>query len=183
MRRQRERERLDEVAVDAEPDAQPIVEWLDVDVGAAVAQRLADDLADELHHGRLVVEVDLGDGLGHQSLVVLGGEGGDDVVDVGGRAVHLLDERRDRLLVGGLPGEALARGRFDLLSPRRRRIGGVQHDQAIFLTDRHHLVLAGDLLGEAGDDLLVELHDRDVGNRYLTHRSDGWSTSSTRPTP
>ena len=172
-RRQRQRERLDEVAVDAEADAQPIVERLDVDVGAAVTQRLADDLADELHHGRLVVEVDLGDGLGNQTLIVLGGEGGDDVVDVGGRAVHLLDERGDGLLVGCLPGEALTRGRFDLLSPRCRRIGGVQHDQAVFLTDRHHLVDAGDLLGEAGDDLLVEFHDRDVGDRYLADRSDG----------
>ena len=107
------------------------------------------------------------------ALVVLGGEGSDDVVDVGSRAVHLLDERRDGLLVGGLPGEALTRGRFDLLTPVRRRIGGIQHDQAIFLADRHHLVGAGDLLGKAGDDLLVELNDRDVRDRYLTHGGDG----------
>jgi hypothetical protein len=104
--RQRQRERLDEVAVDAEPDAETIVERLDVDVGAAVAQRLADDLADELHHRRLIVEADLGDRLGGMwRCSSSAAKDGDDVVDVGGRAVHLLDERRHRLLVGGVPHE------------------------------------------------------------------------------
>ena len=44
----RQLERLDEVTVDAEPDAQPVVERLDVDVRAAVAHGLADDPVDEL---------------------------------------------------------------------------------------------------------------------------------------
>ncbi len=107
------------MTVDAEADAQPVVERFDVDVRAAVAQRLADDLADQLHDGRLIVEVDLGDRVGDLTLVVLGGERRDDVVDVGRRAVHLLDERRHRLLVGRLPRETLAGRRLDLLAPPR----------------------------------------------------------------
>ena len=56
----RQLDRLDELTVDAEPDAQLVVERLDVDVAGAVAHRLADDAAHELHHRRLVVEADLG---------------------------------------------------------------------------------------------------------------------------
>ena len=63
MGRHREAERLDEVTVDAEPDAHVAVERLDVDVGGAVAQRLTDDARHELHDRRLVVEADLGDGV------------------------------------------------------------------------------------------------------------------------
>ncbi len=33
-------------------------------------------------------------------------------------------------------------------------------------------MLAGDLFGEPGDDLLVELHERCIGHRYLADRSD-----------
>ena len=115
MGRQREAERLDEVAVDAEPDAQAVVERFDVDVRAAVAQRLADDAAHQLHDRGTVVEADLGDRLGGLAGVVLGGERGDEDVDVGGRAVHLLDERRDRLVVGRLPHELLAGDLLDHL--------------------------------------------------------------------
>jgi hypothetical protein len=173
--RQRQRERLDEVAVDTEPDPEPVVERFDVDVRAAVAECLADDLGDELHDRGLVVEADLGDRLGGQTLVVLGGERGDDVVDVGGRAVHLLDERRHRLLVGGVPHEALTGGRLDLLAPPRRRVGGVQQCRAVVLGDRHHLVGASDLFGELGGHLLVELHDRDVGHGHLARGGHGRS--------
>ena len=42
-------------AVDAEPDPHPVVLRLDVDVGGAVAQRLGDDLLDDLDDRRVVV--------------------------------------------------------------------------------------------------------------------------------
>ena len=79
----RQAERLDEVTVDAEPDAQLLVERLDVDVARAVAHGLADDAVHELDDRRLVVEADLG-GLGRDpGLVVLEVERGDEPVDVG----------------------------------------------------------------------------------------------------
>ncbi len=61
MGRQRQRERFDQVTVDTEPDTQPVVERLDVDVRAAVTKGLADDLADELDDRCLIVEVHLGE--------------------------------------------------------------------------------------------------------------------------
>ncbi len=116
-----------------------------------------------------VVEADLGDRVGGLTGVVLGGERGDEQVDVGGRAVHLLDERRDRLVVRRLPHELLAGDLLDHLAPRRRRVGGVEHDHPALVGDRHHLVLAGDLFREAGDDLLVER--RRCSSRRRAHRT------------
>ena len=81
MRRQRQAERLDEVTVDAESDAQTVVERLDVDVRRPVAQRLADDLRDELDDGGLVVEADLRHRLGDRLLAVFAGERRDEVVE------------------------------------------------------------------------------------------------------
>ena len=67
----------------------------------------------ELHHRRLVVKADGGDGFGGVLLLVLVGERRDQLVDVGRRAEHLLDERGDGLVVGGLPEELLPRGGLD----------------------------------------------------------------------
>ena len=164
MCRERQAERFDEVTVDAEPDAQAVVERFDVDVGAAVAQRLTDDPVDQLDDRGTVVEADVGQHLGGDALLVLAGELRDQDVDVGRRAVHLLDVRRDGLLVGRLPHELRARDLLDHLPAGRRRIGGVEDDHAALVGDRHHLVLAGDVLGESADDLLVERLDARVGD-------------------
>jgi len=109
------------------------------------------------------------------ALLVLGREARHNVVDVGGRAVHLLDERRHGLLVRGLPHELLTGGRLDLLATPRRRVGCIEQDRAIRLGDRHHLVGTSDVLGELRDDLLVEFGHRDVGDGDLAHRCDGCS--------
>ncbi len=53
-------------AVDAVADAQVVLQRLDVDVGGALLERLAEDLVDEVHHrGLLVVLVQHGDLLLH----------------------------------------------------------------------------------------------------------------------
>ena len=119
MRRQWKAERFDEVAVHSEADAQPVVEWLDVDVRRSVTQRLAHDASHQLHHGGLVVEADRRNRLGFLTLDVFGVERAEDLVEVRGRAVHLLDHRRDRCVVGRLPDEALAGGGLDDLTARR----------------------------------------------------------------
>ncbi len=79
---ERKAERLDEVTVDAEPDAQLLVERLDVDVGRTVAHRLADDAADELDDRGLVVEADLGGDRCSLALIVADLEDLDESVDL-----------------------------------------------------------------------------------------------------
>ena len=83
---------LTQRTVDAEADADATVGWLDVDVRGAVANRLGDDLVDQLDHRCVVVDdqfrlllgcggrpelADVVVAFGHDAVV--GVEGGDDV--------------------------------------------------------------------------------------------------------
>ena len=143
-----------------------------MDVRRPVAQRLADDPLHELDDGRLIVEVDVGDGLRGVTLLVLTGERGDERVDVRRRPVHLLDVRGDRLVVRGAPRELATDGGFDTLAASGRRVGGVDDERTVLRTDREHLVGACRALVDLADDVGVELDVRGLRDRHLTDAGD-----------
>ena len=166
MHADRQAERLDQVTVDAEADAQPLVERLDVDVGRAVAQRLADDAADQLDDRRLIVEAHLGGGGGNLALVVADLEGLDQALDVVVGAVGAVDEGADRRRVGNGPAHRPARCGLDCRAACRARVGGDDDELAVLLGDGDHAVGADDLLVE---EVLGVLRKRD---RLRVERGD-----------
>ena len=145
---ERQAERLDQVAVDAEPDAHLLVERFDVDVGRAVAHRLADDAADQLDDRRLIVEADLGGDRCRLALIVADLEDLDQTLDLVVGAVGAVDERADGRRVGDGPANGSTGGGLDGATARRARVGGDDDDRAVLFGDADHAVGADDLLVE-----------------------------------
>ncbi len=85
-------ERFHEVAVDAEPDPQLLVEGFDVDIAGSVAHRLADDAVHQLDDRGLIVEAHLGGKGGHLGVVVGDVEHLHQAVDVGVGTIGAVDE-------------------------------------------------------------------------------------------
>ena len=128
-------------------------------------RRLAHDAVHELDDGRLVVEVDLVGLVGAFDLAVGRLERGDQASDVGIRAPDLLDERLDRLGVGGQPLEFLAGGGLGGVAAGLGRIGREHDELAVLLADRDQEEVAGQALVDPLRELGVDLGGASVAER------------------
>ena len=134
---------IEEHAVDAVPDAQRVLERLDVDVGGARADRVLDEQVDEAHDGRLeghvaqVVHVLVAVG----AAVVL--HAFDDALDLRRRAlVGALERVRDRLERTHHDADRKPRGLAQIVADDRvQRIGGRDGQDAAVHAERADAVL------------------------------------------
>jgi len=165
------------MAVDAESDAQFVVERFDVDVGGAVAQRLADDAVDQLDDGRLVVEVDLARSGGDSLLLVEVLDRLHEPIDVGVGAVHRVDEGAHRGGVGKHVLDRTAGCAVDLGAAPRRRVDTQHHQRCAVLGDgdgevaTHHCFVEH-ALEVVGNDDALGLGGRHAGHLRHGHRGD-----------
>ena len=120
--------------------------------------------------GRLVVEVDLVGLVGAFDLAVGRLERRDEASDVGIRTPDLLDDRLDRLGVGGQPLEFLAGGGLGSVAARFGRIGREDDEFAVLLRDRDKEEGAGEALVDPLGELGVDLGGAGVAERDAARR-------------
>jgi hypothetical protein len=134
-------------AVDAVAHDQPVLEWLDVDVGGARLQRLREDEVHEPDHRRLGSEVLQVLDIAPVLLVVARLDALDDGAH--GRlaaAIQPLERRVDLVGRRDVGTHALARGHLHRRDHERiRRIGDRERQLVFVLTQRHRLRVAQEL--------------------------------------
>ena len=166
-------ERDHEMAVDAEPNTDVFVLWLDVDVAGTVAHGLADNAAHELDDRRLIVEADLGGNGSNFRLVVDYFKAGDQSADVCVGAVDEVDERANRGRVGDVELDRSVGSPLNCSAAGRRRIAA-QHDQrGAFFCDRDSAVATNDKLVKHALDLVGDDDALGVNCRYAGGGRDG----------
>jgi hypothetical protein len=136
-----------------------------VDVARAISHGLTDDAVDKLHHGRLIVHIDLGRGGDAGPLIIRDLERLDEPVDIGVSAVSAIDERAHRREVAHEPTNRPSGRRLNGCPPMRRRVSA-EHDHRLAVErDRNRLMGADDAFVEHRHHLGVELDALGVRRR------------------
>ncbi len=140
----------------------------------AVAQRLTHDSRHQLDDRCLIVEADLVERFLTGLIRGFGvRERRDEPTDVGVGAPQLLGVRRDRLRVGGQPGELLARCRLCRVTLDLRTIGAPDRELAARFGDRDEEELAGDALFDVLGELGADRCRLRIGDRQTTRLPEG----------